>query len=826
MFYTLLPDVTKLQQQFEAFLHQNFSIIEGSNPLITQSILLEQFLLEHISTPCVKPCNEDFISVKRNFVQRTVFLQFKNETVPDDWENEYDFKTEEQFVIDAINSNEKVVKYTAFALFTQKGKRKHKNDNIFHLPQNTANKDDFITINGDIVSSVETINRNGFNLTDTFPQKNTIDWNLGYCLYCHKRGKDSCSKGLNEQQQGCPLKQDVSESILLKRNNHHIAALAVIMRNNPLCILTGRRICNNCEEACIFQKQEAVDVQSIETQILNDILTMPHGLEIYNTLLEWNPLNSETPPNLQGKNVLIAGLGPAGLFASYLFAKAGAGVLGIDALNIEITPKIQQIATNIIEDISPFLNEPLSQRKPSSIGGVMEYGITARWNKNYLDILIGLLLRRKNIKFVGSRRIGGLLNYDDIFSRYKFNHVALCVGSATPKLPFYCKGLFTGYTLTKGVVMASDFLMSLHINRESTHIAETTQVPVFVLGCGLTAIDTACEIRAILKEKSITNPDVTILYHRKYGDAASYKINHLEFKKALEEGVKIMHEAELTEISTHNNAVSGLILKNGRMLTCETLVIAIGTKPNHSHIIDFLGKENITLFGDCNPQYTGSVVNALASVRNGINEAFGKTQQNQNIAQNISEITDTPKITATKIGDDLFEIGVKSLLFAKKLKAGNVIKLQEMYRNSIAATVCDITDDVITVFLYNANTVTQSLIEAIATGKTIHINGINCTKLPNVTPQTVIITSEKTHRIFQKMFPNNKILLPLSTIDVRDNEYLIAIEDEKTRNKTVEMLGNTKCEVVVYNKMNCMLGGICGRCITQNGKYACLENVE
>ena len=47
--------------------------------------------------------------------------------------------------------------------------------------------------------------------------ENYIEGHLGYCLYCHKRNKDACSKGLNEEKKGCPLKQDISESILLKK---------------------------------------------------------------------------------------------------------------------------------------------------------------------------------------------------------------------------------------------------------------------------------------------------------------------------------------------------------------------------------------------------------------------------------------------------------------------------------------------------------------------------------------------------------------------------------------------------------------------------------
>src|SRR5690606_35087866 len=92
-----------------------------------------------------------------------------------------------------------------------------------------------------------------------------------------------------------------------------IGALAVVTVDNPLCPGTGHRICNDCMKACIFQKQEPVNIPLVETRTLDDVLALPFGFEIWSLLTRWNPLAARPhalPYN--GKNVLVVGLGPAG----------------------------------------------------------------------------------------------------------------------------------------------------------------------------------------------------------------------------------------------------------------------------------------------------------------------------------------------------------------------------------------------------------------------------------------------------------------------------------------------------------------------------------
>jgi len=88
--------------------------------------------------------------------------------------------------------------------------------------------------------------RDGFKLTDRrMSPRETLD-QAYYCVLCHERDKDSCSKGIKDKQgavkknplgitlDGCPLDEKISEAHMLKRRGDAIAALAVICVDNPM----------------------------------------------------------------------------------------------------------------------------------------------------------------------------------------------------------------------------------------------------------------------------------------------------------------------------------------------------------------------------------------------------------------------------------------------------------------------------------------------------------------------------------------------------------------------------------------------------------------
>ncbi|HVH42857.1 MAG TPA: pyridine nucleotide-disulfide oxidoreductase, partial [Labilithrix sp.] len=261
--------------------------------------------------------------------------------------------------------------------------------------------------------------RDGFPLTDRRADPRQAEQEIDYCLYCHERDKDSCSKGLRDnktnevkknplgvQLDGCPLDEKISEMHVVRRDGDALGALAIVCIDNPMCPGTGHRICNDCMKACVFQKQEPVNIPQIETRVLTEVLSLPWGLEIYGLLTRWNPLDVRRPYSLpyNGKNVMVVGLGPAGYTLVHHLTREGFGVAAIDGLKIEpLSVQLTGDATTPPTPIKDFgtLYEELDERTLLGFGGVSEYGITVRWDKNFLTTLYLNLARRKNFAVYG-----------------------------------------------------------------------------------------------------------------------------------------------------------------------------------------------------------------------------------------------------------------------------------------------------------------------------------------------------------------------------------------------------------------------------------------
>ena len=464
--------------------------------------------------------------------------------------------------------------------------------------------------------------REGFKLTDQGTDlKGALD-HANYCIWCHKQGKDSCSRGLRDKADpaqpqaivfkkspfgvtlaGCPLEEKISEFHSAKTQGLALSALAIICVDNPMAAATGHRICNDCMKACIYQKQEPVNIPEAETRTLKDVLELPWGFEIYSLLTRWNPLNIRRPMPLprSGYRVLVAGMGPAGFSLSHQLMNDGHSVVGIDGLKIESLPEHlsgvredgSRVAFEPVRDIHD-LYESLDQRVMAGFGGVAEYGITVRWNKNFLKVIRLLLERRDSFALIGGVRFGGTLTLDDAWAQ-GFDHVALAMGAGKPTTLDIPNGL------ARGVRTASDFLMALQLSgaAKPDSIANMqVRLPVLVIGGGLTAIDTATESlayyvvqvekflsryeslvalsndaavrarwseeereigdeflshgRAIRAERALAAKEhrkpyflsmlqswggATIAYRRRLIDSPSYTLNHEEVEKALEEGV-------------------------------------------------------------------------------------------------------------------------------------------------------------------------------------------------------------------------------------------------------------------------------------------------
>ena len=380
---------------------------------------------------------------------------------------------------------EALARYAAWALHNPEGKKRHRDGPLFKVPHK-VDPDHLVPIETEIVDGVTRMklprpllrHREGFALTDEgFDLVRALD-HTNYCIWCHNQGKDSCSRGLKDRKTGafqkspfgvtlagCPLEEKISEMNLLKSEGFSVGALAMAVVDNPLVAATGHRICNDCMKACIYQKQEPVDIPQIETRTLKDVLALPWGFEIYSLLTRWNPLNlgRPIPRPSTGRTVLVVGLGPAGFNLSHHLMNDGHTVVAIDGLKIEPLPPGQsgvladgaRVPFDAVQDVAS-LREDLGERAMAGFGGVAEYGITVRWDKNYLKMVRLLLERRGQFSMFGGVRFGGTVTVESALAM-GFDHVALCAGAGKPTVLDLPNGL------ARGVRAASDFLMALQL---------------------------------------------------------------------------------------------------------------------------------------------------------------------------------------------------------------------------------------------------------------------------------------------------------------------------------------------------------------------------
>ena len=598
-------------------------------------------------------------AVKRQFVQRRALHKVDPESLKLFDPDSFSFISELRFASDVTEWQkdettnaeklEQAARYAAWATLTPEGKAKHRAGVLFKTPL----KLDFMrlvpvhtdTSQGFRKHGLEHLRqRDGFGLTDRGTDLTGALDQANYCIWCHEQGKDSCSKGLKEKTPataykktqfgvalaGCPLEEKISEFQLVKARGEPLGALAIICVDNPMVAATGHRICNDCMKSCVYQKQAPVDIPQAETRTLKDVLELPWGFEIYSLLTRWNPLNLSRPLPLpeSGRKVLVVGLGPAGFTLAHHLMNDGHAVVGIDGLKLEPLG-VDFVPIKNIQDI----REPLDQRVMAGFGGVAEYGITVRWDKNFLKVIRLLLERRGEFAMFGGVRFGGTLTLEDAMAM-GFDHVALCVGAGKPTVLDIPNGL------ARGVRAASDFLMALQLTgaaKEDSIANMQLRLPVVVIGGGLTAIDTATEslayyvvqVRKFLdryealaaeigenairrnwddQEREIAEEylahartlrstekaghidllrhwgGVTIAYRRRLVDSPSYTLNHEEVEKALEEGIWFAEGLSPLGVDVDNfGAVKGIRLKGAtteHWLPAHTLFVAAGTQPN------------------------------------------------------------------------------------------------------------------------------------------------------------------------------------------------------------------------------------------------------
>jgi NADPH-dependent glutamate synthase beta subunit-like oxidoreductase/NAD(P)H-flavin reductase len=554
------------------------------------------------------------------------------------------------------------LRYAAWASLTEAGQASHQGGILFRVPHRIEPTRllPLETVERDGVTMLRLPDamqrpRDGFALTDEGMTSAQALAEMHYCIWCHHQAKDSCSKGLKDRKSGgfqhsvlgvtlagCPLEERISEMHELRAGGSLLGAFAAIIVDNPMLAATGHRICNDCMKACIYQKQQPVDIPQAETAILRDVLALPWGVEIYDLLTRWNPLDIRRPlPRpASGHSVLVVGLGPAGFTLAHHLLNDGHAVVAIDGLKIEplgFDPR------QPVRDAQKLF-ENLDERVMAGFGGVAEYGITVRWNKNYLKLVRLLLERRDSFAAFGGVRFGGggTLDIDSALA-LGFDHIALCLGAGRPTVLDIPNGL------AHGVREASDFLMALQLTgaaKRSSIANLQLRLPMVIIGGGLTAIDTATEslayyvrqvekfaarwrtlireqgeasLRSGLNEEEAAIADeflaheaaigtereaarregrpprfgplltswggATIAYRRRLIDSPSYTLNHEEVGKALEEGVLFAEGLTplAVEIDRFGHACAVRFRGNDGIeieLPARAVLVAAGTSPN------------------------------------------------------------------------------------------------------------------------------------------------------------------------------------------------------------------------------------------------------
>jgi len=548
--------------------------------------------------------------------------------------------------------------------------------------------------------------RDGFKLTDQRFTRREVLSEIHYCVLCHERDKDTCSKGIRDKEgkvttnplgiplPGCPLDEKISEMHTLRKRGDAIGALAIVTIDNPMCPGTGHRICNDCMKSCIYQKQEPVNIPQIETGVLTDVLNMPWGVEIYGLLTRWNPLNIERPYALEynGKNVLVVGLGPAGYTLAHYLLNEGFGVVAIDGLKIEPLPEdlvgslsrrsgdaeADATAPRPIREWSEIYR-PLDERVLEGFGGVSEYGITVRWDKNFLTLIHLTLARRDKLKIYGGVRFGGALPIDEAWS-VGIDHIAIAAGAGRPTI------IDIKNNLVRGIRKASDFLMALQLTGAfKTDALSNLQarLPAVVIGGGLTGVDTATELmayypiqaekildrfeglvaqfgeahvrgmmdveeliildefcshgRAVKAERARAQAagelpnfidmirgwgGVTLAYRRRLQDAPAYRLNHEEVALALQEGISVTENMNPVEAVPdefgHLKAMIFTRADGSRIeLPARTVLVAAGTVPNVTY-----EKEHPGSFSLDNKQKFFKGFKAVRLERDGLSRRF------------------------------------------------------------------------------------------------------------------------------------------------------------------------------------------------------------
>jgi len=153
-------------------------------------------------------------------------------------------------------------KYGAWAALSEAGREKYGHHSVLFRVPHKLDMEHLVPVETLISNGTSSFilpehhvrHREGFKLTDAGMNLAQALDQANYCIKCHNQGKDSCSHGLREKDNGfksspfgvtlagCPLDEKISEMNIVKARGNSVGALAIVTVDNPLCAATGHRM--------------------------------------------------------------------------------------------------------------------------------------------------------------------------------------------------------------------------------------------------------------------------------------------------------------------------------------------------------------------------------------------------------------------------------------------------------------------------------------------------------------------------------------------------------------------------------------------------------
>ena len=348
---------------------------------------------------------------------------------------------------------------------------------------------------------------------------------------------------------GCPVGIDIRAFIASIVEGDPAGGIEVIKQRGPLPAVCGR-VCpqeEQCEAACVLARTgQPVAIGRLERYVADHDLAED---------IEGRCCPAVGEPT--GRRVAVVGSGPAGLACAGELAARGHEVTVFESLHVP--------------------------------GGVLVYGIPEfRLPKEIVASEIEML-QRMGVTIVTDAVIGSIFTVQELLADEGFDAAFIGVGAGLP--------VFLGVPgeNLNGVYSANEFLTRVNLMRAHEFPASDTPVwrgrKVAVLGGGNVAMDAA---RTALR----LGAEEAVLIYRRSEDEMPARREELHHARA--EGVDFRMLCQPSEILGRDGFVTGIVVtrmelgepdSSGRRapvcvvgsefeIECDTVVVAIGTRPN------------------------------------------------------------------------------------------------------------------------------------------------------------------------------------------------------------------------------------------------------